>query len=268
VVSERDTFDSAFVLGAGRDDLPELWTAESRCRAFLPGLRNPPGGGRSDPARGAKDSDGRLLRRREFYRIGRAPRSGIASPRHGALLRRDERGSCRRGQAFAGLARAGPQRLVPPLLSLLATLANWHTRVRPQPSPPRTSRYRFRSPRNPDRIDGSPLLTKPQHNGEVNEQADLRPPCRAFIAAAFDALREEPVTGPRPPRPRQLISVAEHADSEQGARSVVIVESVSRRGYRPAASPAAFAVIANPVSWRQHAGRVHALSYRRRARAS
>ena len=155
-----------------------------------------------------------------------------------------------------------------PLLSLLATLANWHTRVRPQPSPPRTSRYRFRSPRNPDRIDGSPLLTKPQHNGEVNEQADLRPPCRAFIAAAFDALREEPVTGPRPPRPRQLISVAEHADSEQGARSVVIVESVSRRGYRPAASPAAFAVIANPVSWRQHAGRVHALSYRRRARAS
>jgi len=51
VVSERDTFDSAFVLGAGRDDLPELWTAESRCRAFLPGLRNPPGGGRSDPGR-------------------------------------------------------------------------------------------------------------------------------------------------------------------------------------------------------------------------
>ncbi len=31
------------------------------------------------------------------------------------------------------------------------------------------------------------------HNGGVNEQAELRPSCRAFIAAAFDVLREEHV---------------------------------------------------------------------------
>src|SRR5438876_5932283 len=71
-----------------------------------------------------------------------------------------------------------------------------HTRVRPEPAPPRPSRYWFHTPQNPDRIDASPLLTSPQHPGGVNEQADLCRPCRAFIAAAFDGLREEHV--PRP----------------------------------------------------------------------
>src|SRR5438034_7669555 len=48
-----------------------------------------------------------------------------------------------------------------------------HTRVRPEPAPPRPSRYWFHTPQNPDRIDASPLLTSPQHPGGVNEQADL-----------------------------------------------------------------------------------------------
>src|SRR6266566_5087285 len=78
------------------------------------------------------------------------------------------------------------------------------TRVRPEPAPPRPKPVSVPTPRNPDRIDASPLLTSPQHPGGVNEQADLRRARRAFIAAAFDGLTEEHV----PPRAGGIASIA------------------------------------------------------------